>query len=101
MPKPNCRANGCCGVSLPWCEWTGPHYGEKDSYYPAVCLETGEVEWMEVVENSNSETSAALLAGCCRGTSGRWTRSGTTHRRPLGSPSSGERVAWRGYLRLS
>ena len=26
---------------------TGPQHGEKASYYSAVCLETGEVEWME------------------------------------------------------
>ena len=38
-----------------------PRYGEKVSYYPAVCLETGEVEWMELEGNSNSETSAAFL----------------------------------------
>ena len=25
-----------------------PRYGEKASYYSAVCLETGEVEWMEL-----------------------------------------------------
>ena len=24
---------------------TSPRYGEKASYYSAVCLETGEVEW--------------------------------------------------------
>ena len=24
-----------------------PRYGEKASYYSAVCLETGKVEWME------------------------------------------------------
>ena len=24
---------------------SGPRYGEKASYYSAVCLETGEVEW--------------------------------------------------------
>ena len=40
---------------------TSPRYGEKASYYSAVCLETGEVEWMELEGNSNSETSAALL----------------------------------------
>ena len=40
---------------------TSPKYGEKASYYSAVCLETGEVEWMELAENSNSETSAAFL----------------------------------------
>ena len=38
-----------------------PRYGEKASYYSAVCLETGEVEWMELAGNSNSATSAAFL----------------------------------------
>ena len=38
-----------------------PKYGEKASYYSAVCLETGEVEWMDLEGNSNSETSAAFL----------------------------------------
>ena len=36
--------------------------GEKASYYSAVCLETGEVEWMELEGNSNAGTSAAFLA---------------------------------------
>ena len=36
-------------------------YGEKASYYSAVCLETGEVEWMELEGNSNSGTSVAFL----------------------------------------
>ena len=40
---------------------TSPRYGEKASYYSAVRLETGEVEWMELEGNSNSETSAAFL----------------------------------------
>ena len=40
---------------------TSPRYGEKSSYYSAVCLETGKVEWMELEGNSNSETSAAFL----------------------------------------
>ena len=40
---------------------TSPRYGEKASYYSAVCLETGEVEWMELEGNSNSEKSAAFL----------------------------------------
>ena len=40
---------------------TSPRYGEKASYYWAVGLETGEVEWMELEGNSNSETSAAFL----------------------------------------
>ena len=34
---------------------SSPRYGEKASYYSAVCLETGEVEWMEL------ETSVAHL----------------------------------------
>ena len=37
-----------------------PRYGEKASYYSAVCLETGEVEWMELEGNSNPGTPAAL-----------------------------------------
>ena len=40
---------------------SSPSYGEKASYYSAVCLETGEVEWMELEGNSNSETSVAFL----------------------------------------
>ena len=42
-------------------ESTSPRYGEKASYYSAVCLETGEVELMELEGNSNSATSAAFL----------------------------------------
>ncbi len=38
-----------------------PRHGEKAGYYSAVCLETGEVEWMELEGNSNSETSAVFL----------------------------------------
>ena len=40
---------------------TSPRWGEKASYYSVVCLETGEVEWMELEGNSNSATSAAFL----------------------------------------
>ena len=40
---------------------SSPRYGEKASYYSAVCLETGEVEWMELEGNSNSGTSAAFM----------------------------------------
>ena len=42
---------------------TSPSYGEKASYYSAVCLETGEVKWMELEGNSNSGTSAGLQPG--------------------------------------
>ena len=31
---------------------TSPKYGEKASYYSAVCLETGEVEWMDASAGS-------------------------------------------------
>ena len=48
-----------------------PRYGEKASYYSAVCLETGEVEWMELEGNSNSETSAAFLEQLREGHHGR------------------------------
>jgi transposase len=40
---------------------TSPRYGEKASYYAAVCLETGEVEAMSLSGNSSAETSAAFL----------------------------------------
>ena len=40
---------------------SSPRHGEKASYYSAVCLETGEVEWMELEGNSNAGTSAAFL----------------------------------------
>jgi transposase len=40
---------------------TSPRHGEKASYYPAVCLETGEVEAMELDGNSCAETSVAFL----------------------------------------
>jgi transposase len=40
---------------------TSPRYGEKASYYSAVCLETGEVEAMELAGNSCAETSVTFL----------------------------------------
>jgi transposase len=40
---------------------TCPRWGEKASYYSAVCLETGEVEHMELTGTSSSATSAAFL----------------------------------------
>ena len=42
-------------------ESTCPRRGEKVSYYSAVCLETGEVEVMELEGNSNATTSAGFL----------------------------------------
>ena len=71
---------------------SSPSYGEKASYYSAVCLETGEVEWMELEGNSNSGTSAAFLGQLRERHSGRlnviWDNA-PAHR--------GEAV--RGYLR--
>ncbi len=40
---------------------TSPRWGEKASYYSAICLETGEVESMELAGNSTAETSATFL----------------------------------------
>jgi transposase len=40
---------------------TSPRRGEKVTYYSAVCLETGEVEEMEVEATCTAETSAAFL----------------------------------------
>jgi transposase len=40
---------------------TSPRWGEKASYYSAVCLETGEVEAMELEGTSNAQTSVAFL----------------------------------------
>ncbi len=41
---------------------TCPRWGEKASYYSAVCLETGGVEYLELTGTSSSATSAAFLA---------------------------------------
>ena len=40
---------------------TSPRWGEKASYYSAVCLETGEVEPLPLAGNSSAETSVAFL----------------------------------------
>lgn len=40
---------------------TSPRLGEKVTYYSAVCLETGEVEQMEVAATCTAETSATFL----------------------------------------
>jgi transposase len=41
---------------------TSPRWGEKASYYSAVCLETGEVEYLALAGNSCAATSVAFLA---------------------------------------
>ena len=40
---------------------TSPSWGEKGSYYSAVCLEAAEVEDMELDGNSPAQTSVAFL----------------------------------------
>jgi transposase len=40
---------------------TSPRWGEKASYYSAVCVETGEVATMEVEGTSTAATAAAFL----------------------------------------
>ncbi len=40
---------------------TSPRYGEKASYYSAVCLETGEVDALPLEGNSSAETSVTFL----------------------------------------
>ena len=67
MRAPNCGESRCCMESRPpyprgqaLVDSSSLRYGEKASYYSAVCLETDEVEWMELDGNSNSGTSAAF-----------------------------------------
>ena len=67
MRAPNCGASRCCMESRPpyprgqaLVDSSSLRYGEKASYYSAVCLETDEVEWMELDGNSNSGTSAGF-----------------------------------------
>lgn len=42
-------------------ESTSPKWGEKATYYSAVCIETGEVEAMSVTGSCTAETSVAFL----------------------------------------
>ncbi len=65
---------------------TSPRYGEKASYYSAVCLETGEVEWMELEGNSNSGTSATFLG---RVAGEAWRSSERDLGQPSGAPERG------------
>ena len=65
---------------------TSLRYGEKASYYSAVSLETGEVEWMALEGNSNSGTSVAFLEA----TEGKAYRADAGHLGQRACPS------WRG-----
>ncbi len=42
---------------------TSPKYGEKASYYAAVCLETGEVSAAQLQDTSSAATSVVFLQG--------------------------------------
>ena len=70
---------------------TSPRYGEKASYYSAVCLETGEVEWMELEGNSNSGTSVAFPGT----TEGKTFRAAASHLGQRAGPP------WRGGAGIS
>ena len=75
---------------------TSPRRGEKASYYSAVCLETGEVEVMELEGNSNSATSAAFL----RQTEGAALRTADRDLGQLTSPSWRCTAGLLGHARL-
>ena len=47
---------------------TSPSYGEKASYYSAVCLETGEVEWMELQGTATAKRLQPSWSSCGGGT---------------------------------
>ena len=53
----NCGPKGVLKGEPALVDSTSPRCGEKASYYSAVCLETGEVEWTELEGNSNVGTS--------------------------------------------
>ena len=78
---------------------TSPRHGEKTSYYSAVCLETGDVEWMELEGNSNSGTSAAFLTQLRQRHPGPLKVIWDNASAPLGKLRSGEAV--REYLRTT
>src|SRR3954453_23612963 len=59
---------------------TSPRYGEKASYHSAVCLETGEVEAMELDGNSRAETSVTFLRQLRATHAEPWSSSGITAR---------------------
>ena len=60
-PMPTCEANGYSRERQRW--WTPPVPGgeRRPATTRGVCLETGEVEAMEIAGNSNAETSTAFL----------------------------------------
>ena len=49
---------------------SSPRYGEKASYYSAVCLETGEVEWRNWRGTATQEHRQPSWSSCGTGTAG-------------------------------
>ena len=64
---------------------SSPRYGEKASYYSAVCLETGEVEWMELEGNSKQRDLGCLPDA----TEGKASRAAAGHLGQCAGPSWG------------
>ena len=60
-PTPTCAGKWVLKGEPALVDSTSPRWGEKASYYSAVCLETGEVEAMALEGNSCAETSVAFL----------------------------------------
>ena len=76
---------------------TSPQYGEKASYYSAVCLETGEVEWMDASTGSAGGQQQQRDLGCIPdATEGKtpWTAAGHLGQ-CAGPPSASSGVARR------
>ncbi len=63
---------------------TCPKLGEKASYYPGVCLETGTVDAMGLTETCTAETSVAFLNNCAPSIGSHSSSSGITARRIMG-----------------
>ena len=79
-----------------------PRYGEKASYYSAVCLETGEVEWMDASAGSAGGQQQQRDLGCLpdatvrKSIQGRCGSSGTMRRPTVGKRcgSTCRRLSW-------
>ena len=57
----NCAAKWVLRGEPALVDSTSPRFGEKATYYSAVCLETGEVEAMTVLGNTKAETSVTFM----------------------------------------
>ena len=65
------RGKGVLGGEPVLVDSTSPRYGEKASYYLAVCLDTGEVEWMELEATAIQAPRRHSCPSCGRGAPGR------------------------------